>query len=163
MRPVLVVPLVVTLCATRAAAQPANHGIALESGFSSPAAGGGAMAAAFALTASTWLEGDVDAFARVAWASGPRTGGRAAVPALAGTVGLRLSLGRAPLRPQLLVDAGWARVPSGRVAASHGTLAAGAALEWLPAGELSIAPRLAVRTAGGAPLLELGLSLGGYF
>jgi hypothetical protein len=164
MRLLPVAALAVVLTATPAAAQLSNHGIAVESGLSGAAGGRGAPAPAFALSASTWLEGDVDAFARIAYASAAETVGRAAVPALTGTVGLRLSLGHAPLRPQVFVDAGWARIPvGGGLVADRGALGAGVALEWFPAGDFSVAPRAAIRTTGAEPVLELGLVVGGYF
>lgn len=151
------------LSAPPAAGQVSNHGIAVESGISAPLDGAGSAAATLALSASTWIEGDVEGVARVAFASASGTAGRAAAPGLAGTLGIRLSLGRAPLRPQLLADAGWARAGSGAAASDEVLFRLGAGLEWFPAGDLSLAARGAFVVAGGAPALEAVLSLGGYF
>ncbi len=151
------------LAASPAAAQLSNHGIAVETGISAPLGGGGGTAAAVALSASTWLEGDVEGVARVALASARGTDGRAAAPALSGTVGLRLSLGRAPIRPHAFVEAGWASLA--RDGGRSGALAAGvgAGVEWFAAGDLSLGARAALRVAGGAPALDLSLALSGYF
>lgn len=151
------------LAAGPAFAQLSNHGIAVESGISSPLGKGGAPAATFALTASAWLEGDLEAVARVAYRSAAETGGRAAASAVTGTAGLRLSLGHAPLRPQLFVDAGWARLEADGAVASGGAFGVGAALEWFPASDFSVAPRISFRLAGGDRSLEVMLALGGYF
>jgi hypothetical protein len=151
------------LAAGPASAQLSNHGIAVESGISSPLGRGGAPSAAFALTASAWLEGDLEAVARVAYRSAAETGGRAAASAVTGTVGLRLSLGHESLRPQVFLDAGWARLEADGVVASGGAFGVGTALEWFPASDFSIAPRISFRLAGGEPALEVMLALGGYF
>ena len=113
MRPiVLLAALAVSARAPPARAQVSNTGIAVESGAWAPLGAGGGLAPTFALSASRWIEGDVDAYARLAFGSADETAGRGAAPALAGTAGLRLSLGRAPLRPQGFLEAGWARVPA---------------------------------------------------
>jgi hypothetical protein len=151
------------LAALPASAQLSNHGIAVESGISSPLGKGGAPAATFALSASAWLEGDLEAVARVSYRSAAETGGRAAASALAGTVGLRLSLGHSPVRPQAFLDAGWSRLDAGGDVASGGAFGVGAALEWFPASDFSVAPRVAFRLARGEPSLEVTLALGGYF
>jgi hypothetical protein len=151
------------LAAFPAAAQLSNHGIAVESGISRPLDGAGEAAASLALAASTWIEGDVEGVARVAFASASRTGGRAAVPGVLCTLGLRLSLGHAPVRPHLFADAGWARVGKGEATSDELVFGFGAGLEWFPAGDLSVGARTALRVVGGAPALDLVLALAGYF
>lgn len=155
--------LAAAAAAPTVAAQVSNHGIALESGISSPLGTSGGPAATFAVSASTWIEGDVEGFARVAFSSAGGTRDRAAVPALAGTVGLRLSLGHSAVRPQLFAEAGWARVEAGGGASSRATFGVGGALELFPALDLSASTRAALRVTAGAPALEVVLGLGGYF
>jgi hypothetical protein len=159
----IVLAAAAALAAGPASAQLSNHGIAVESGISSPIGKGGAPSATFALTASAWLEGDLEAVARVSYRSAPETAGRGAASAVTGTAGLRLSLGHGPVRPQVFLDAGWARLEAGGAVASGGALGIGAALEWFPASDFSVAPRIAFRLAGGDPSLEVMLALGGYF
>lgn len=161
--PHLALALAALLAAAPAAAQVSNHGIAVESGLSTPLGGGGGPAGTVAVTATTWLEGDVEGVARVAYTSAAETGGRAAAATTSGTLGLRLSAGHAPLRLQAFVDAGWARVEARGVAANRATFGVGLGLEWFAGRDLSLAPRLALRGAGGDPSLELTLALGGYF
>jgi len=155
--------LAAALAAGPAAAQLSNRGIAVESGLSAPLDGAGGPRATITLTASTWLEGRVEVVVRVAHGSADGTGGRAAASATSGTLGLRLSLGLAPVRPQVFVDAGWARIEEDGVASGLAAFGAGAALEWFPAVDFSVAPRAALRLVGGAPAVELTLALGGYF
>jgi len=155
-----------SLLATPAAAQLANRAISLESGISAPLQGGGAAGGAFALSATGWLDGgrhgDLDAVARVAVASAPETGGRAAAGAVSATVGLRLSLGRAPLRPQLFADLGWARL-GGEAGGNRLAFGFGAALEWFPAPDLSFAARGGLRATGAALAAEAVAALAAYF
>ncbi|HET7826238.1 MAG TPA: hypothetical protein VFK90_12960 [Anaeromyxobacter sp.] len=151
------------LAAFPAAAQVSNHGIAVESGVSTPLGGGSEPALAAALSASTWLDGDVEGTARVAWGSAGATGGRAAASFLSGTVGVRVSLGHGPLRPQVFAEVGWARAEADGVASDRAAFGAGAALEWFPAAEISLAPRVAIRAVGGEARAEVGLALGVYF
>ena len=156
--------LAVALAAAPAVAQLSNRSIAVESGISAPLRGPAPAGAALALTATGWLEGELEALARIAVLAGPRTSGRGSDGVgFTGTAGLRLSLLPGPLRPQLSVELGWARVdgpmgPSDRLA-----LAAGAGLEWFPVRDVSIAARAALRSAGGAPLLELVAGAAAYF
>ncbi len=148
-----------------AAAQLSNWAISVESGLSAPLGSSAPAAAAFAIAASGWLDGldagDLDGVLRVCSSSVPETAGRAS-DALAATGGFRLSLGRAPLRPQLLAEVGWARVrggaPSDRLA-----WALGAALEWFPAADLSLSARAALRGAGADLSAETVLGLAAYF
>ncbi len=150
---------------SRSSAQLANRAISVESGISTPFGGRGARAAAFAVSASRWLDGfdgaDLDGVARVSLAAAPETGGRGATAGVLATAGLRLSLGRAPLRPQIFADLGWARPRGG----SSDTVAfgIGAALEWFPAPELSVSPRLALRGAGADLAAEGVLAVAAYF
>jgi hypothetical protein len=163
MRPLHAAAVAALACAAPAAAQVSNHGIALETGVSSALGSGAAPQAAFAVAASLWLEGDVEGVARVAYGSAAATAGRAAASVLSGTLGLRASLGHGPLRPQIFADAGWARVGTDGVGSDRAAFGAGAALEWFPAADVSLAPRIALRLVGGEPRAELGLALGGYF
>jgi hypothetical protein len=150
---------------SRSAAQLANRAISVESGISTPFGGRGAPAAAFAVSASRWLDafddGDLDGVVRVALAAAPETAGRGTAAGVLATAGLRLSLGRAPLRPQVFADLGWAR-PLGR---SSDALAfgIGAALEWFPAPELSVSTRVALRGAGAELAAEGVLAVAAYF
>jgi len=157
------VALSAALAASPSAAQLSNRGIAVESGVCAPLRRAGSLRPTLAISASTWLEGDVEAVARVAFSSAGETAGRDAVPALAGTLGLRLSLGRAPVRPQLFAEGGWARVEAVRGAANRATLGLGGALEWFPASDLSAGVRAALRLTGAAAALEIVVALGGYF
>ncbi len=156
--------LALVATALPAAAQLSNRSLAVESGLSAPLRGGAPAGAAFALTAGAWLDGELEAVARVAMRAGPRTEGRGSDGlGFSGTAGLRLSLLPEPLRPQVSVEIGWARVdgpagPSGRLA-----VGAGLGLEWFPARDVSVAARCAVRGAGGAPSLELTLGAAAYF
>ncbi len=162
-------PLLLAAIASAAAlpslahAQLSNRAISVESGLSTPVNGPGPAAAAFALSASRWLEGwdgaDLDGVLRVAFAAEPETTGRGATRGLLATAGLRLSLGRAPLRPQLLADLGWSRLRgSDRLA-----LGLGAALEWFPAPDLALSARAALRGAGTDVAAEGTLAVAAYF
>ncbi len=160
--------LVLVLAAPPAAAQLSNRSISAESGLSAPLRPGAPATAAFALTATGWLDGwgdaDLDAVARVAMRAGPRTAGREADGlAWSGTAGLRLSLLPEPLRPQVSMEIGWARLdgpagPSDRLA-----LGAGVGVEWFAVRDLSVAARCFVRGAGDAPALEVVLGAAAYF
>lgn len=148
-----------------AGAQLSNRSISVESGLSTPLAGGGAAFAALAASAATWLDGfeagDLEGVLRVALASAADTEGRAAAGGVVATAGLRLSLGGAPLRPQAFAELGWARLrgpASDRIA-----FGLGAGLEWFPAPDLSLAARAAVRGAGGALAAEAVLAIAAYF
>lgn len=159
----LAIALAAATAVSPASAQIANHGIALETGISSPLGTSGGAAATFAASASAWIDGDLEGFARIAFSSADGTRDRAAVPALAGTVGLRLSLGRAAVRPQLFAEAGWARVEAARGSPSRAAFGVGGALELFPVLDLSVSARAALRVTGGAPSLEAVVGLGAYF
>lgn len=152
-----------TLAASPAAAQLSNRSISVESGLSAPLDRAGGAGAAFAAAATAWLEGDVEAVARIARTSAPATGGRAAAAALSGTVGLRLSFGGAPVRAQLVLDAGWARVEREGASADRLALGIGAGIEIFPAPDLSVAARATLRTFGAASAAEGVLAAGLYF
>jgi hypothetical protein len=149
--------------ATPAAAQVRNRSVSVESGVSAPLSRLGAGGGTFALGATSWLEGAVDATARVAFSAAPRTGGRASAPSASGTAGVRLSLLPDPLRPQLGLELGWARVAGPAGGEDRVAFAVAAGLEWFPARDLSITTRAALHGAGRAASLELTLSLGAYF
>ena len=153
--------------AAPAAAQLSNRSIALESGLSAPLRDGGPASGAVALSATAWLDGDLEALARLASRVGPRTEDRAAAgsgnPGWSGVAGLRLSLLPEPLRPQVALEIGWARVegpsgPSDRLA-----LGAEVGLEWFPARDLAVSARCAVRGAGTTPTLDVVLGAAAYF
>jgi hypothetical protein len=164
MRPLrIALALAAAVAAPNAVAQISNHGIALESGISSPLGGSGGPGATFAVSASAWIDGDLEGFARVAFSSAGETQDRAAVPSLAGTVGLRLSLGRAPVRPQVFAEAGWAQVEAERGGQDRATFGLGGGLEVFPVLDLSVSARAALRVTAGAPALEAVLCLAGYF
>lgn len=154
--------LSLALVAPVARAQLSNTAISVESGISAPLGEGGGAGMAIAVSASTWLGGDVEGFARVGRAYAPGTAGRAADAALAGTLGLRLSLGPAPIRLQLLADVGWARAGSAEPRDRFAFGLAGG-LELFPARDLSVAVRAGPRGVGGALRLEAALAVAAYF
>jgi hypothetical protein len=148
--------------ATPARAQLSNASIGLEAGVSAPRATSDAARARLALTAGRWLDGDVEAIARIAWASAPETPGRGTA-ALAGTVGLRWSLLPDPLRPQLELELGWAR-RLGADPADGVALGVSIGAEWFLARDLSIALRAALRRGPGAEVRGEGtLGAAAYF
>jgi hypothetical protein len=149
--------------AAPAAAQLSNRAIAVESGASAPLSGEDGARPLLALAAAAWLDGALDATARVSFADGPKTAGRAPVTTASGTVGLRASLLPDPVRPQLGLEIGWARVDGADWAEDRLALAATVGLEWFPARDLSAAARGALRAAGGALSMELTLGLAAYF
>lgn len=151
------------LAATPARAQLSNHSISVETGLSAPLRAGGGASAAFAVAATVWLDGDVEAVARVARASAPATAGRGADASLSGTLGLRLSFGRAPLRALLLADLGWARLGGGATSADRLALGVGVGLEAFVARDLSVSARAALRVVGAAPAGEGVLAVSAYF
>jgi hypothetical protein len=154
-----------SLLASPAAAQLANRAISVESGLSAPLQGGGGAGGTLALCAAAWLDGgrggDLEAVARVAIGSAPGTGGRVAAEALSATVGLRLSLGAAPVRPQVFADLGWAGI--GGAGADRLAFGLGGGLEWFAAPDLSLAARGALRGAGAARAAEGVLAVAAYF
>ena len=147
-----------------AAAQLANRAISVESGVSTPLQGRGPAAAAFAVSASGWIdgfeEGDLEGVFRVAFASAPETTGRAST--VHATAGLRWSLGRAPLRPQLFADLGWARLRGG-TASDRVAFGLGAGLEWFPALDVSVSARASLRVAGPDLAAEAVVGVAAYF
>jgi hypothetical protein len=149
--------------ASPAAAQLRNRSVALESSLSAPLSSGGAGHAALALAATAWLDDALEATARVAFAAAPRTAGREPVTTASGTAGLRLSLLPDPLRPQLGVELGWARVEGTGRREDRLALGASIGLEWFPARDLSFAARAALRGAGRMLSGEMALGLAAYF
>ena len=158
--------------APRAAAQLSNRSIAVETGLSAPLGARAHAAEALALAATAWLDGDLEAVARIARWAEARTAGRAAdVEADAdagrggwlGTAGLRLSLLPDPLRPQLWIEAGWARLLRPDGGADRLALGAGAGLEWFAGRDLSVSARCAIRGAGRSPRLDVVVGLAAYF
>lgn len=160
----LLVAAAVAASAARTPAQLSNRSIALEAGVSAPVGGGAAAPEAFAVTATAWLDGDLEAVARVGRWAAARTEGRGADGGgWAGTAGLRLSAGPEPLRPQVWIEAGWARVLGRTGLADRLVLGAGAGLEWFVARDVSVAARGALRGAGAARRLEVVAGLAAYF
>jgi hypothetical protein len=149
--------------ASPATAQLQNRSLAFESGISAPLSSEGGGRPAFALAAAAWIEGSLEVTARVAVATAAETAGRAPVTTASGTAGLRASLLPDPLRPQLGVEVGWARVAAPAGAEDRVAFAATAGLEWFPVRDLSIAARAALRGAGGALSVELTLGAAAYF
>lgn len=163
MRALLCVIVVAVLSlAVRAEAQLSRHSIALESAIWADLGGRGGAHPAAALTATTWLEGPVEAVARLAFGSVGEPTGRGA-DAVSGTLGLRASAGSSPLRPQLLVDAGWISTPAGASSRFRVAWGLAAGFEWFPAIDLSVAVRAGLRGGGGEAGAELALSLAAYF
>jgi hypothetical protein len=159
----LLAAAVLVAAATPAAAQLRNRSIALEAGLSAPLDAPGGPRPAVALAATCWLEGSVEAVARVAYAAEPQPGGRGSAALVAGTAGLRVSLLPDPLRPQLGLELGWARRSGAGSTEDRLALGATAGLEWFPARDVSLAARGALRGFGGAPSLELALAAAAYF
>jgi hypothetical protein len=131
--------------AVPAAAQVAPHAVSLEAGPSFALSGPRARAVPVALSAARWLEGDVDVVLRVAQATAARTEGRPAAGWYAGTIGLRWSLRPGPVRPQLLVEAGWARGRGPGAGAGRLALGAGGGLEWFLARDVAAIATCALR------------------
>ena len=160
----MLVATVTLAVASPAAAQLSNRSISLESMVSAPFRAGEGVQGGLGLAATAWLDGDLEAVARVTWAAAVRTGDRAASgDAWTGTAGLRLSLAPEPLRPQVSLEVGWRRIDGPSGTAGRLVLGAGAGLEWFPARDLSLSVRCALRGAGGAPELEASLSAAAYF
>ncbi len=153
----------VLAAASPAAAQLSNRSIAVESGLSAPLEGDAAPRAALALAATTWLDGDLEAVARLAFGAAPETSGRGLDGAVTGTVGLRLSLLPEPLRPQVSLELGWARRAGPAGAVDRLAYGAVIGIEWFPARDLSASARVALRGAGGALSTECVLGLAAYF
>ncbi len=148
--------LVLLAAASPAAAAPPTRAVSLEVGAASP---GRATAA---LAASGWLEGEVEATARLAWWSAPRTAGRAADGAAEGwaaLAGLRWAPDLGRLRPLLGLEGGAAW--DGRARAA-GALRAGGEWLWRRDWSASAGAGLALRAGRGAAL-EGWLGLACYF
>ncbi|HEX9306176.1 MAG TPA: hypothetical protein VF894_01720 [Anaeromyxobacter sp.] len=153
----------VLAAASPAAAQLSNRSIAVESGLSAPIDGERGPSAALALAATAWLDADLEAVARVAFGAAPETGGRGLDGAVTGTAGLRLSLLPEPLRPQVSLELGWARVDRPSGTADRLAFGAVVGIEWFPARDLSASARAALRGVGGSLSTELVLGLAAYF
>ena len=164
--PVLAAAAVLAAAPRPASAQLASRSISLESGLSTPLAGRGEPSAAVAVAASAWLDdvdvGTLDGVVRVARASAPETPGRAAATGIAATAGLRLSLGRAPVRPQLFADLGWSWLRGSDGYDDALAFGVGAGVEWFPATDVSLSARAALRGAGSDAAVEAVLALAGY-
>jgi hypothetical protein len=150
--------------ATPAAAQLSNRSLALESGLSTGVGPGGPARAAFAIGATAWLEGPLEAVARVRYGAGQRTSGRGADALFAGTVGLRASLLPDPPRPQLEVEVGWSRrVAADGTVADRAAAAASVGLEWFPSRDVSISVRAGYRWLAAALSAEAVAGVAAYF
>ena len=155
---------VALLAAAPAAAQLSNRSIALESGISTPLRAGEGVVGGLALVATAWLDGELEALARLAFGAGARTADRAAAgDAWTGTAGVRLSLAPEPHPPQVSLEVGGRRTlgPDGGQGAL--VLGAGLGVEWFVARDLSLALRGAIRGAGSGPELEASLGAAAYF
>jgi post-segregation antitoxin (ccd killing protein) len=168
----VVAAVLLAAASARASAQLSNRSIAVEAGVSAPASAGAPSAEVLAVAATAWLDGELEAVARLARWAEARTPGRAADGDPAddagrggwiGTAGLRLSLLPEPLRPQLWIEAGWARLERPEGPADRLALGAGAGLEWFVARDLSVAARCAVRGAGRWRRLDAVVGLAAYF
>lgn len=148
--------------AAPARGQLSNHAIALESGISSGFAAGAAPAVPVAIAASRWLEGDVDAVARVAFGAARETAGRGAAAFARWTAGLRWSPGCGRARPQLHLEAGAA---TSRGAAPRWTAGAAAGVEAFVLRDVALAARVGGRLplGRGAPELEALAGVWVYF
>ncbi len=163
--PRLVIALALLAAASPAAAQLANRSISIESGVCLPLAARAGAGPVFGLSSTVWLDGAVEAVFRLGFASGAHPGGRAPATALAGTAGLRLSLLPDPVRPQLGIELGWARVgeEGGEQSGSRVAVGVSAGLEWFPARDLSVAARVALRAVGAVLSTETALAATAYF
>jgi hypothetical protein len=160
----IVLTAAVAAAATPAAAQLSNRSVSFEAGLSAPARRGGGAAEVVGVAATAWLDGDLEAVARVAWWSAPRTPDRAADGAgWLGTAGLRVSLLPDPLRPQLWIEAGWARQDTQQGPRDRLALGAGAGLEWFAVRDVSVAVRCALRGAGPDRRLDVVAGVAAYF
>ncbi len=146
-----------------AAAQLSTRAIALETGISAPALGRGGAFGMLALSASTWLDGEVEAVARLSFGSGQETDGRGAASLLSGTLGLRLTLAPDPLRPQIQADVGWMRADARGQPEDRLAIGVSAGLEWFPERNLSLAARVALRGPPADLRAEASLAAAAYF
>jgi hypothetical protein len=148
--------LVVTslLAAAPAVAQPPNRSITVQGTLAGEPA---AAAPGLSLQAAGWLDGDVEATARFAYRSAPRTGGRGASAALAG---LRWAPDTGRWRPALSLEAG-AAWGGWRGATAAGALRAG--LEWFPRRDWSVSAGLGLAWDGRAVAPEGLLGVSCYF
>jgi hypothetical protein len=120
--------LVLTLLPAAAAAQAAPRSLAVELGWSRDSAAALGARMPMALAASWWIGGELDATARLAWSSAPRTDGRATALVYEATAGVRYVV--APwrsVRPQLGVEAAVVQVASAGWGADLGLRLAGVA------------------------------------
>lgn len=166
MRPHLLVAVAVSLAsASPAAAQLSNRSISLESGLAVPLGEGGAAAVPVALAATTWLEGPLDAVARLSFGVAGEPSGRAAAHRLEGTAGLRWSFGSDAVRPHVQLELGWARSAAPDGAGADGLVAAaGAGLEWFARRDVALCARASARHLAAEPArLELLLAAARYF
>jgi hypothetical protein len=133
-----------------ARAQRATRAISLEAAVSSPVR---APAVAAALGASWWLDGDLHATARLAWAVAGETGGRG----VTGAVGLAWAPGTSRLRPRAFVEAGWARRRFGAWGSeARAALGAGVGLEWFFRREVALTAGVAARRTHASSLELFG-------
>ncbi|WP_242346514.1 hypothetical protein [Anaeromyxobacter terrae] len=167
MRPFLRLAVLALLAAcSPAAAQLSNRSISVESGISLPVGDASRASVPVAILATAWLEGPVDAVARLAFGTAAEPSGRGTARRVEGTAGLRWSFGTDPLRPQLQLELGWAHAAGWEAAApaSGVAAAAGAGLEWFARRDAALAARASLRRAAGEgwrPELTLGASF--YF
>ncbi len=151
--------LLAALAPACAAGQTAPRSLAVEVAFSNDSAAALGSRAPVALVGSWWLAGELDATARLAWASAARTGGRAADSAYEAGLGLRYGLARwASLRPQVTLDAALVEVAAGAIWGGDSglRLGVGLGLEAFLARDLS----LALVLQGSELLLPSGGGLG---
>lgn len=111
--------LLALLAPAGAAALPSNRSIALEVSV------GDARSPAVALSAGCWLEGEVEAEARLSLGSAPATSGRGAAGAVTPEVGLRWAPDVGRWRPFLALSVGVRLPTAGRDLAPTGRLAGG--------------------------------------
>ncbi len=110
----------------RAAALTANRSLALETAL---AARSGPEAAAVTLAAGCWLEGEVEAVARLTLGAAPASTGRGATGAVTPEAGLRWAPDEGHWRPTLALALGVRLPVAGRATAPTALLQGG--LEWL--------------------------------
>jgi len=140
---------------TAAAALPSNRSIALETALDR------AGSPALTLAAGCWLEGEVEAVARLTLGSAPRSAGRGATGAVTPEAGLRWTPDPGRWRPALAVALG-VRLPTvGRATTATGLLQGGLERQlgggWAATAAVGLRLRAAERAAWEA---ALGVRLG---
>ncbi len=157
-----------------ASGQSAPRSLSIELGFTHDSWTTLGDGAPVALSYTSWITGDLDATARVAWGFAARTGGRAAAGSFEAGAGLRQGIASwGAVRAQLLADLSLVQVlgapgPAPWTSESGVRVGGGVAVETFLARDLALgftarATHLATWSGEGGPGAALGISLGAYF